>query len=388
MFRVLGVLFVFSLVFVYGDGAASVDPYYVLSPASPALERFEGFTVVGKGFVLNASRLVPGTYEVTAFWPDLDGVVVGTLTLAVNDGNVAASMVLALRDVSVKVVGLHGRSLEGAVISVNPYLLREGDYQTSPDGTTSFLRMPDGVTYEFKASWTSIFGKTAETTVRDTAAGIQRRGNIVLPVDDAVITVLDVLGRPVAGAEVFVEGISLGVTDSEGRVLAASLPLENEYRLAVTKDRSVVGEERVRFAVSKPATTIVVGIYDVTVFVRGSAGQPIAGAVVELYKDGVLVATSTTDPSGKAVFPKTIGADYTVRASYGGYTTSTSLPKGVRTAILQLDIFTMLLGVPLSFPTTVAIVAGTVFAVVLVAVAVSELVRWRGRRIGIHKIEK
>ncbi|MCS6784855.1 MAG: hypothetical protein NZ581_06645 [Candidatus Caldarchaeum sp.] len=64
------------------------------------------------------------------------------------------------------------------------------------------------VVYEFKASWKSFFGETVETTVRDTAVGIQSRGTLVMPVDDVGITVLDDLGRPVAGPEVLLEELS------------------------------------------------------------------------------------------------------------------------------------------------------------------------------------
>lgn len=383
MSRLLAVALLASLVFVYGDGGVPVDPYYVMSPPPLGIrpEQDGILTVSGRGFSLDVSRLGRGTYEVVAYWPDFDGVKVGALTLAISGDNVAAKMVLALRDVSVKMVGRHGKNLEGAMLAVNPFLLREVDFQTSPDGTVSLLRMPDGITYQFKASWTSLYGKTAETTFRDTALGLQRRGSIVLPVDDIEVFVVDVDGRPVASAEVFIEGLSLGLTDVFGKVVAASVPLENEYYLTVRKDGAVIAREAARISATKTSYTITVPIYDLTVFVKGTAGQPISGATVELLKNGVTVAAASTDASGKAVFPKIIASEYTVRASYGNIAAAQTISPGTKHATLKLDIYVILMGLPLNFQTTIGLMAAAVLAVVAVAVAAYELVRWRERRV-------
>ncbi|MCS7129611.1 MAG: hypothetical protein NZ919_03125 [Candidatus Caldarchaeum sp.] len=385
----LSVAVLASLVFVYGDGGLPADPYFVIGPPPLGIgpEYAGNFTITGRGFSLNASRLVRGIYEVVAYWPDYGGVVVGTMAIAVSGENVAGVMVLALRDVSVKVVGRHGRNLEGAVVSVSPYLLREGELRTSPDGTTSFLRLPDGIVYQFKASWTSSYGRAAESTVIDTAASLQKRGSIVLPVDDVEIAVLDAEGRPVAGAEVLLDGFSIGLTDAFGKVVAASVPLGQEYKLTVLKDGSTIANERARLSHSKTSHTATAGIYDLTVFVMGEDGQPIHGASVELLKNGAVVAVSSTDASGKAVFTKIVGGEYSVKASYGNIAAAQTLSPGIKYATLKLDVFAVFMGVALNFQMTFILAAAAVLALITTAIAVYEILRWRSSHIRINQIK-
>jgi uncharacterized membrane protein len=83
------------------------------------------------------------------------------------------------------------------------------------------------------------------------------------------------------------------------------------------------------------------GTYDITVLVKGAAGQPIQGALVELIRGGTTIARTKTDDSGRAVFSRVVGSDYIVKATYEQFSSTASLPKGTRSAVVTLDIKTV-----------------------------------------------
>jgi hypothetical protein len=355
-----------------------INPSYELSAPSIALH--DQFTVRGQGPILVAKRIVRGTYDVLARWPDGRGVEIGLVTVDVSGPNVVGTVVLALRDVSFSVLDRQGRQLSGSHVSISPKVMKDEDMYLTPDTVFTLLRIPDGRVYEFMVEWASEFGTIAKTVVRDTPAGLQARGSVTLPVDDVLIKVVDLEGRPVAGAAIKFAGRDVGSTDSQGVIIVGQVPLDNDYPITVTKDGAEMGSYLVRFTASRTSAKIQAGIYDITVLVKGAAGQPMQGALVELVKDGITIARVTTDASGTAVFSKVIGADYVVRASYGGFRAETSLPKGIRNTQITLDIYTSLIGVPVNFPTFLVLTIGFILLIIVAAFELSEYIRWRGRR--------
>jgi hypothetical protein len=389
-FDVITRIFDLRVRFVYGAAQRPVQTDFAFSSPDLALPAEFKITSkeLGRKSVLEVKRLVRGTYDVVAYWPDLDKEIVGSKTLdvsRVNVGTVEGVVVLALTDVSFTVVDRQGRILKGAEIEVAPgELLRPNSYERRPDGVIVVLTIPEGRTYTFTVKWQSEFGTTATAAVRDTPAGLQARGSIVVPVDDVSIKVVDFDGRPVAGAAIKFAGQDVGSTDSQGIIIVGQVPLDNDYTISVTKEGTEIGSDRVRFTASRTSATIQAGIYDITVLVKGAAGQPIQGALVELIKGGTTIARAATDASGTAVFAKVVGADYTVRAAYEQFSSTASLAKGTRSAQITLDLYTVLLGVPMTFATFLALIIGLILLVIVVVVIVSEYIRWRGRRLGIY----
>ena len=361
-----------------------INPSYELSAPSLALP--DQFKVRGQGAILAGKRVVRGTYDVLARWPDERGVEIGVMTVDVSGSNVVGTVVLALRDVSFSVVDRQGRPLSGAHVSISPKLMRDEDMHLTPDTVFTLLRIPDGRVYEFMVEWVSEFGTTAKAVVRDTPAGLQARGSVTVPVDAVLIKVVDLEGRPVAGAAIKFAGRDVDSTDSQGVLIVGQVPLDNDYPITVTKDGAEIGSYLVRFTVSRTSATIQAGIYDITVLVKGAAGQPIQGALVELVKGGTAIAKVATDASGTAVFSKVIGVDYVVRASYGVFRAETSLPKGIRNTQITLDIYTSLIGVPVNFPTSLVLTIGFILLIIVVAVIVIEYIHWRGRRLGLYPL--
>ncbi|MEM4374938.1 MAG: hypothetical protein QXI97_08110, partial [Nitrososphaerota archaeon] len=97
-----------------------------------------------------------------------------------------------------------------------------------------------------------------------------------------------------------------------------------------------------------------------------------------------VIKTGATDESGQVRFEKVIGDDYQVQAKFDPFTASRDLPKGTRSATLNIDLYTVLFGVPMTFATFLALIIGLILLVIVVVVIVSEYIRWRGRRLGIY----
>jgi hypothetical protein len=154
------------------DSLTRVGPSYELSAPSLALP--DQFKVRGQAPILGAKRVVRGTYDVLARWPDERGVEIGLVTVDVSGSNVVGTVVLVLRDISFSVVDKQGRQLSGARISISPKLMRDEDMHLTPDTVFTLLRLPDGKTYDFTVEWSSEFGTTAKTVVRDTPQDYRR----------------------------------------------------------------------------------------------------------------------------------------------------------------------------------------------------------------------
>ena len=277
------------------------------------------------------------TYDALVLWPDRSGVEVGRTAIYLDAGT-SITLSVSLRSLSFSVVDRQGRPLTGTRVSIAPNLMRPGDIQLRPDGIFTLLRIPDGITYELVVEWTSPFGTTTRAVVRDTPVGLKTRGSITIPVDDISIKVVDLDGRPVAGAAIKLAGQDVGLTDSQGVVIVGQVPLDNDYEITVNKEGVEVGSDRVRFTAAKTSATIKADIYDITVLVKGATGQPLTGAIVELRKAGAVIKTGATDERGQVRFEKVIGDDYTVEARFDPFTASRNLPKGTRNTEVMLDI--------------------------------------------------
>jgi hypothetical protein len=293
------------------------------------------------GGTVNVKQVPLGyAYEVVAFWPDERGVEVGRQTFYVDYNKTEFTLKVTLRDVSFNVVDLKGRPIVGVRVGVAPALLRAENVIIRPDGTFTLLFIPDGIVYEFAVEWASRYGTTARANVRETPTALHSRGSITVPVDDVVVQVVDLDGRPVEGATVKFAGLDIGSTDSHGVVIVGQVPLDYNYTVRVTKDGVDIGLDYIVFTASKTTATIQTSIYDITVLVKGAAGQPIQGALVELIKGNTTIARTKTDTGGRAVFSQVAGSDYIVKATYEQFSSTASLPKGTRNAVVTLDIKT------------------------------------------------
>ncbi len=360
--------------------------------------------------IIEVKRLNRGTYEEIAKWL---GVAVGRKSFdlsAANVGTVAAELECAVGDISVTAKDITGRVLSDAIakfegveqkLTIPPEILEKYGIASEEDAKTlkavgavfvTRLPIPTNIRYSLDLSWTSPdFGTDAKVSVVDTVSGLNARREITLPVGVVTINVVDGKGRAIAGAEVSLGPVK-AKTDAAGKAVFESVPLEREgrgiaYQITVTREGEVVYRETETFSVAKTSITVIGELYDLSVLVKGAAGQGLPFATVTLKRAGVVVGHFTTDEGGAVTIPKLVAADYEVEVAYKGYTGTATISKADLTAGKRAEVtlppYVEIAGMPLTFATFLALIIGIVLLVIVVVVIAFEYVRWRGRRVGI-----
>ncbi|MCL7399720.1 MAG: carboxypeptidase-like regulatory domain-containing protein, partial [Thaumarchaeota archaeon] len=360
--------------------------------------------------VIEVNRLNRGTYEDVAKWL---GVTVGRKSFdlsAANVGTVAGELEVAVGDMSVAVKDLNGRLLSDAIakfegveqkLTIPSEILAKYKLASEDDAKSlkavgavfvTKLPIPTNIRYSLDVSWTSPdFGTEAKVSIVDTVDGINAKKEIVLPVGAVTINVVDGKGRAVSGAEVSLGAVK-AKTDAAGKAVFESVPLEKEgrgitYQITVTREGEEVFKDTVTFSTTKTSITVIGELFDLTVFVKGAAGQGLPFATVTLKKAGVVVGHFTTDEGGSVTIPKLVAADYEVEATYKGYTGTVKVSKADliagKSAEITLPPYIEIAGMPLTFATFLALIIGIILLIIVVVVIAFEYVRWRGRRVGI-----
>jgi hypothetical protein len=331
-----------------------------------------------------------GTYTVEVTWKG-ETVARKTFDLStVNIGTVTMDVDLGLTDAIFAVKDLTGRAVPVAADKVS---IENGPYGSISvkDNKVNVVAMVKSKTYTVAVSYTG-YGKTTAASYVGLPEGLKE---LVLPVGDVAITVVDVDGRPVGGATVKLEGVETK-TDSQGRAIFQMVPLEDEagrpisYSVTVTREKTIT----TTITVSRASTDfkILYGLGSIKVIVRGAAGQPLSGARVDILSGGALVGTAVTDEKGEVTFTGLAEGTYTVKVDWKTFkdeksvtlTESDIMAKVPKTVEFALPPFTEIAGVPLDFGTFVALIVGIILLVIVLAIIISEYVRWRGRRLGIY----
>ncbi|MEM0204311.1 MAG: hypothetical protein QXM57_00810 [Nitrososphaerota archaeon] len=360
--------------------------------------------------VIEVKRLNRGTYEEIAKWL---GVVVGRKSFdlsAANVGTVAGELQVAVGDISVAVKDITGRVLSDAIakfegveqkLTIPEAILAKYKLASEEDAKTlkavgaifvTKLPIPTNIRYSLDLSWTSPdFGTEAKVSIVDTVDGINAKREITLPVGVVTVNVVDAQGRPVSGAEVSLGAVK-AKTDAAGKAVFESVPLESEgkgiaYQVVVTREGEEVYKATEKFSTAKTSITVIGQLFDLSVLVKGAAGQGLPFATVTLKRAGVVVGHFTTDEGGAVTIPKLVAADYEVEATYKGYTGTVTVSKADlmagKRAEITLPPYIEIAGMPLTFATFLALIIGIILLVIVIVVIAFEYVRWRGRRVGI-----
>ena len=351
----------------------------------------QGVTIPAKGTSVKVIGLVRGTYMIEA---KFKGELVARTPIDLSDvnvGTVTRSIPVALTDVSFKAVDMLGRTLKDAKVSVSPDI-----YAPEPSnlgGIITVRAMVRSKLYTFKISWTSpVYGTEASVTIADTPEGLKARRVVELPVGTVTVSVVDLKGRPISGAEVTFGKVTKK-TDAAGKAYFEGVPLEKEgagisYDVVVKREGFVVftGTE----TVSRARTTITeIGeLFTIRVRVVGAAGQGLPFAKVVIKRAGAEIGTYTTDEGGFLEVPKMALSDYTVEAEWKGFRGSATISKedlkAGRAVEISLPPYTEIAGVPLTFGALLALIIGFIILVIVIVILLSEYIRWRGRRLGIY----
>jgi len=360
--------------------------------------------------VIEVKRLNRGTYDEVAKWL---GVIVGRKSFdlsAANVGTVAGELQVAVGDISVAVKDITGRVLSDAIakfegveqkLTIPEAILDKYKLASEEDAKTlkavgaifvTKLPIPTNIRYSLDLSWTSPdFGTEAKVSIVDTVDGINAKREITLPVGVVTVNVVDAQGRPVSGAEVSLGAVK-AKTDAAGKAVFESVPLESEgkgiaYQVVVTREGEEVYKATEKFSTAKTSITVIGQLFDLSVLVKGAAGQGLPFATVTLKRAGVVVGHFTTDEGGAVTIPKLVAADYEVEATYKGYTGTVTVSKADlmagKRAEITLPPYIEIAGMPLTFATFLALIIGIILLVIVIVVIAFEYVRWRGRRVGI-----
>jgi len=122
-------------------------------------------------------------------------------------------------------------------------------------------------------------------------------------------------------------------------------------------------------------------IYPLRVSVVGSRGQGLAGAYVKILYGDLLVETGSTDESGvySTLLPS---GTYTIEVEYGGRTARTMLELDeTRELRIQLDIFAIIGGYPLSTSELIGILVVAALIPLILYIIAYEYSIWRKKRI-------
>ena len=358
-------------------------------------EAYEPITVTGTDAV-SIMRLPRGVYSVDVYWR---GVLVGGATIDMSNLNVGtktAGIDIGLSDVSFSVVDLNGRPLwiSPKNVKVEPADLVYG-VEVS-DNIVTLIGVVDTQVYKITVSYASEkYGTTAVSApVADTPGGIMSRKTFEVPVGDVVITVVDADGNVVGGADVTLGNVK-ATTNVEGKAVFQKVPLESmgeAITYTVTISREYVVSYTIDVSRTRTRFTLLLGLGTLNVYVKGSAGQGLAYAKIDIYRQGALIKSLATDKSGFASIKNLPPGTYTVNVEWKGYKGSkiaTITPQDIKerkpvTVEIALPPYTELFGVPLEFSTFLALIIGVILLVIVLSVLISEYIRWRGRRVGVY----
>lgn len=193
-------------------------------------------------------------------------------------------------------------------------------------------------------------------------------------------------GTPLRGALIRVrllDGRSYEfVLDPQSPYRIESVPLGILY-VTVVSWKGVPVDYTAKVKIGVNGTVVVDKIGRLTVYVEGSRGQGIGGAVVSIYHGGRLVEQGVTNSSGVygTLLPE---AQYTVTASYAGRNASTTVSvKGssLTEARLRLPIYAEVGGVPLTGAELAGLLVLAVALALALYVVASEYAAWRRRRL-------
>jgi len=245
---------------------------------------------------------------------------------------------------------------------------------TDDSGSLLLEKMPR-ISYRLTAEWTSKYGSKA--VVRTTVTGDTA---ITMPVYDVVLKLLSPKGKPLASADVYLEGVYLGKTDGNGEVLAAQVPSGN-YTVSARWLDSILTFEKIEVTTCGEITLTPSNVHSLTVVVRGAQGQALEGAGVVIMKDSMEVARVLTDKGGNAEVELPDGT-YTVEVSFDQFLKKTEVSLTRDSFIrVELDVFIRILGVGMTLSQTILLILAIMIVIIAIGIILHEYHIYRRKRL-------
>jgi len=191
---------------------------------------------------------------------------------------------------------------------------------TSGAGEVTLNLVPAGKYQIVATSPVALYGKpslqiaaSVEARVIDSPAIIL----VPLPIFDATVTLVTPSGKPIVGADVTVGGVALGKTDTQGSVLAASIPSGSYTVTSSWYGQDISPTVPLTVTASMTYTITASRIAGVQVQVVGAFNQGLPQVPVTIKTGSTTVFTGVTNNDGVAALELPYGT-YSVTASYKG----------------------------------------------------------------------
>jgi len=283
-------------------------------------------------------------------------------------------------DLSIKLIDQTDRPIAGAKVSIEGF----GSANTMSTGFVIFHGPPTGI-YEVTAIWRSQYNPEP-ITILTTQITFDRTITITLrtSVYDAELKLVTLSGKTISGAEISLAGVTLGMTDANGKVVAPQVPskyTETDAAYPVTAmwlgvDVSPAGH--VTITASKIYILTATNVATLTVQVVGARGQALSAALVEIKNPaGTTVFNDVTDEQG-IVSVEVPYDTYSIVVDYKGFmntdtfTVNTASPAPFKIAT---SVFMEIFGQAMTFATFVLWIIVIVIFIAIIVIVIREIRR-------------
>lgn len=206
----------------------------------------------------------------------------------------------------------------------------------------------DEGTYEIGArSPVALYGKAAQSITNSTLVHVPLSSGSVevrLPICDARIRLLSPSGSPLPNADVVVGGVHVGMTGSDGSVMALSIP-KGSFNVAVSLYGQDISPTAPLTVTASTTFTMTAGnMARLQIQIVSALNQGLAQTNVMVRIGTTTVFTGATDDDGALSLELPYGT-YSITASYGGVeATKTVSLTGDTTEKIETGVFIVLLG--------------------------------------------
>lgn len=261
--------------------------------------------------------------------------------------------------------------------------------KTGADGSVELNLVPAGI-LEIVATWKSIYNPEP-VTIATSSVVLDRTLDITIvsKVYDVELKLVSSSGKPIVNAEVRLAGVPLGMTGTDGKVIAMQVPgyykyEHRPYPVATTWLGEDVSPGDVDITATGTYVLTAKNVSTLTVHVTGAQGQGLKAAQVEIKTaSGITVFSGLSNEQGFVSVEVPYGT-YGIRADYKGFTnaatTTVNSPEGTVHTV-QTSVFVEALGMAMSFATFVLWMIVAIIVTLALAIAIHEYHIYRRKRL-------
>lgn len=312
--------------------------------------------------------------------------VVGVLLLA--HWSVRAAAVPTSRDQTLAILdqSSSGRPIAGAILTISGI---PGTLTTGADGAVELRLVPAG-SMDIIVKWKSAYNQEPVTIascriVLDRTLDV----SIISTVYDAELQLVSPSGKQIVNAEVWLAGVSLGVTGADGKALATQVPgwytpTHRPYPVMATWLGEDVSPGEVDITSTRTYVLTAKNVATLTVHVVGAQGQGLNAAQVEIQTSkGTTVFSGVSDEQGFVSIEVPYGT-YDIKVDYRGFTNTAPATVGTPSGTMQVvstNVFIEAMGMAMSFASFVLWVVVMIIVILVVAIAIHEYHIYRRKRL-------